>query len=122
MAIGRLNNLYQLWGILVLAGLGIGGIVVPASIITTIICPDVSFPRAIDHAWLELYMTDITKGPNCHHFRAHVVHPCRGWRHRLLHLLQCVHLQMGPTDGVLRWWHNGERARHHGCQADHRGN
>ncbi|TVY31110.1 Trichothecene efflux pump [Lachnellula hyalina] len=34
------TNLHQLWGILVLAGLGIGGIVVPASIITTIICPD----------------------------------------------------------------------------------
>ncbi|KAI9049824.1 hypothetical protein LZ554_005974 [Drepanopeziza brunnea f. sp. 'monogermtubi'] len=33
-------NLHQLWAILVLAGLGIGGIVVPASIITTIICPD----------------------------------------------------------------------------------
>jgi hypothetical protein len=33
-------NLHQLWGILILAGLGIGGIVVPASIITTIICPD----------------------------------------------------------------------------------
>jgi hypothetical protein len=33
-------NLRQLWGILVLSGLGIGGIVVPASIITTIICPD----------------------------------------------------------------------------------
>lgn len=28
------------WGLLVLGGLGIGGIVVPASIITTIICPD----------------------------------------------------------------------------------
>ena len=42
MAIGRTDNMYQLWGILVLAGLGIGGIVVPASIITTIICPDVS--------------------------------------------------------------------------------
>ena len=40
MAVGRTDNLYQLWGILVLAGLGIGGIVVPASIITTIICPD----------------------------------------------------------------------------------
>jgi hypothetical protein len=34
------DNLNQLWGLLVLAGLGIGGIVVPASIITTIICPD----------------------------------------------------------------------------------
>ena len=41
MAVARQDNLYQLWGILVLAGLGIGGIVVPASIITTIICPDV---------------------------------------------------------------------------------
>jgi hypothetical protein len=28
------------WGLLILGGLGIGGIVVPASIITTIICPD----------------------------------------------------------------------------------
>ena len=33
-------NLHTLWGLLILAGLGIGGIVVPASIITTIICPD----------------------------------------------------------------------------------
>lgn len=57
LAIGRVDNLHQLWGILVLAGLGIGGIVVPASIIcklffhpliksatltvtATIICPD----------------------------------------------------------------------------------
>lgn len=42
MSIGRLDNMYQMWGILILASLGIGGIVVPASIITTIICPDVS--------------------------------------------------------------------------------
>ncbi|KAB8075682.1 fungal trichothecene efflux pump [Aspergillus leporis] len=40
IAVARTDNLYQLWGILVVAGLGIGGIVVPASIITTIICPD----------------------------------------------------------------------------------
>ncbi len=40
ISIGTRDNLHQLWGILVLAGLGIGGIVVPASIITTIICPD----------------------------------------------------------------------------------
>lgn len=57
LAIARIDNLYQLWGLLVLAGLGIGGIVVPASIISkrlaarvqdcgadillaTIICPD----------------------------------------------------------------------------------
>ncbi|KAL1311225.1 hypothetical protein AAFC00_001416 [Neodothiora populina] len=40
ISIARVDNLHQLWGILVVAGLGIGGIVVPASIITTIICPD----------------------------------------------------------------------------------
>jgi MFS family permease len=33
LAAGRVDNLYQLWGLLVLAGVGIGGIVVPASII-----------------------------------------------------------------------------------------
>lgn len=40
IAVADIDNMAQLWGILVLAGLGIGGIVVPASIITTIICPD----------------------------------------------------------------------------------
>jgi len=40
LSIARVDNMHQLWGLLVLAGLGIGGIVVPASIITTIICPD----------------------------------------------------------------------------------
>ena len=33
-------NLDKMWGLLVLTGLGIGGIVVPASIMSTIICPD----------------------------------------------------------------------------------
>ena len=41
MASLTVDSLYRAWGLLVLAGLGIGGIVVPASIITTIICPDV---------------------------------------------------------------------------------
>ncbi len=36
----KADTLYRAWGLLILAGLGIGGIVVPASIITTIICPD----------------------------------------------------------------------------------
>jgi hypothetical protein len=36
----KVDTLYRAWGLLVLGGLGIGGIVVPASIITTIICPD----------------------------------------------------------------------------------
>lgn len=40
LAVARLDNLHVVYGILVVAGLGIGGIVVPASIITTIICPD----------------------------------------------------------------------------------
>jgi hypothetical protein len=40
LAAARLDNLKAVYGILVVAGLGIGGIVVPASIITTIICPD----------------------------------------------------------------------------------
>lgn len=34
LAVGRVDNLGTLWGLLVLAGLGIGGIVVPASIIS----------------------------------------------------------------------------------------
>ncbi|KAA6414292.1 MAG: MFS multidrug transporter [Lasallia pustulata] len=40
LAVARVDNLHQLYGLLVLAGLGIGGIVVPASIISTIITPD----------------------------------------------------------------------------------
>ena len=40
LACARVDNLHRLWGLLVIAGLGVGGIVVPASIITTIICPD----------------------------------------------------------------------------------
>jgi len=40
LAVGKVDNMHVMWGLLILAGLGIGGIVVPASIITTIICPD----------------------------------------------------------------------------------
>ncbi|EXJ84295.1 hypothetical protein A1O3_04962 [Capronia epimyces CBS 606.96] len=40
LAVANPHNIHQVYGILVVAGLGIGGIVVPASIITTIICPD----------------------------------------------------------------------------------
>ncbi|KAL4882699.1 major facilitator superfamily domain-containing protein [Aspergillus karnatakaensis] len=39
LAVADMDNINTLWGILVLAGLGIGGIVVPASIMITIICP-----------------------------------------------------------------------------------
>lgn len=40
MAVANTNNLYVVYGIVILAGIGVGGIVVPCSIITTIICPD----------------------------------------------------------------------------------
>ena len=40
LAVATLDNLNELYVILIIAGLGIGGIVVPASVITTIICPD----------------------------------------------------------------------------------
>ncbi|KAF2741182.1 putative MFS drug efflux pump [Polyplosphaeria fusca] len=40
LAVARRDNLHQLWGILIVGSLGIGGIVVPASIMTTIVCPD----------------------------------------------------------------------------------
>lgn len=40
MAVARTDNLSSLWIILIIGALGIGGIVVPASIMTTIICPD----------------------------------------------------------------------------------
>ena len=40
LACATVDNMNTLWGLLILGGLGIGGIVVPASIITTIICPD----------------------------------------------------------------------------------
>ena len=57
IAVADVNNLYQLWGILVLAGLGIGGIVVPASIITTIIC--VSYLSLLEQSY-----TNIFEGPD----------------------------------------------------------
>jgi hypothetical protein len=40
MACATRDNLSAVYGILCVAGFGIGGIVVPASIMTTIICPD----------------------------------------------------------------------------------
>lgn len=40
LAVATRDNLNTLWPLLILAGIGVGGIVVPASIITTIIVPD----------------------------------------------------------------------------------
>ena len=39
LAAARLDNIKSVYAILLFAGLGVGGIVVPASMITTIICP-----------------------------------------------------------------------------------
>lgn len=39
MALANRDNVHVVYGLLVIAGLGIGGILVPASIITTIVCP-----------------------------------------------------------------------------------
>jgi MFS family permease len=39
MALANPNNMGVIYVILVIAGLGIGGILIPASIITTIVCP-----------------------------------------------------------------------------------
>lgn len=50
MAVADTHNLNKLYGLLLLAALGIGGIVIPASIMTTIICPDVSAFLAIGPA------------------------------------------------------------------------
>jgi hypothetical protein len=40
MSLARPDNIGPVVVILIIAGLGIGGILVPASIITTIVCPD----------------------------------------------------------------------------------
>lgn len=48
LSIARVDNLHKLWGILIVAGLGIGGIVVPASIITSKSC-HLSLPPACAH-------------------------------------------------------------------------
>jgi hypothetical protein len=40
LVVAEVDNLHKLWGLLTHPGLGIGGIVVPASIMATIICPD----------------------------------------------------------------------------------
>lgn len=47
MAAARTDNLSSMWIVLTIGSLGIGGIVVPASIMSTIICPDVRIPPEI---------------------------------------------------------------------------
>lgn len=49
LAVADVNNLNQLWGLLVLAGLGVGGIVVPASIICELVLRDPAYQRVENH-------------------------------------------------------------------------
>jgi hypothetical protein len=88
LAIGRVDNLYQLWGLLVLAGLGIGGIVVPASIICE------SETTAPHIQVLADFRSDyhMPGRPHCNNSSAHTCYSCDRRVDRLLCLLQCVHM------------------------------
>lgn len=119
MAIADVNNLHKLWGILVVAGLGIGGIVVPASIITTIICPDVCnmpiFVFGHGNSNLNLYL-----GPHRHHLSPHSFNSCRRWQYRLHCLLQRIHQQIRSQLATLHWWCHGHPAQYYRRRPDHR--
>jgi hypothetical protein len=52
LAVADRDNLHMLWGLLVLAGLGIGGIVVPASIISELVSHLVSVLELISRSQL----------------------------------------------------------------------
>ena len=75
LAVARADNLYVLWGLLVLGGLGIGGIVVPASIITIIICPDVSRIILLPSRYILTWYL----GLDCNNWSAHLGHSSH-WR------------------------------------------
>ena len=118
MASLRADTLYRAWGLLVLAGLGIGGIVVPASIITTIICPDVrpTSPLAPQSPIIRLTKKP-NPGPHRHRRSPHPRHPRHRRLHRLHDLLQRLHLEIHPQRNLLRRRGHGTRARHHGPQS-----
>lgn len=40
MSVGRVDNLSTMYGLVVVASIGVGGVIVPCTVITTIICPD----------------------------------------------------------------------------------
>ena len=83
LSIARVDNLSQLWGVLVVAGLGIGGIVVPASIITSTVKHDLTSLRQV----LTVCSNHHARRPDRDYNRSHASNP-RDWRfHRLLRLL-----------------------------------
>ncbi len=100
MASLTVDSLYRAWGLLVLAGLGIGGIVVPASIITTIICPDVCLLKT--NSPKERLLTSML-GPYRNSGSTDTRYP-RYWRfHRLYNLLQCLRIQIYSQRHLLHW-------------------
>lgn len=87
LAIARRDNLWQLWGLLILAGLGIGGIVVPASIISK------SAPNLARNSLLTRSNSDdhLPRRSHRHHRRSDSRDSRHRRFHRLLRLLQCLH-------------------------------
>lgn len=88
LAIGRVDNLYQLWGLLVLAGLGIGGIVVPASII----CRLDRLPFSLEIIANRISNDHLPRRPDRDRGSSNSSHTSHWWLDRLLRLLQCLHL------------------------------
>lgn len=104
MASLTVDSLYRAWGLLVLAGLGIGGIVVPASIITTIICPDVCLLKT--NSPKERLLTAML-GPYRNSGSTDTRYP-RHWRlHWLYNLLQRLRLQIYSQRYLLHWGRYG---------------
>jgi hypothetical protein len=131
MAIADVNNLHQLYGLLVLGGLGTGGIVVPASIMTTIICPDVSFLLlqqifhysdivfsgrlriliSFTHYIITANRPSHFTGPHRHSCGSDTLHPCHWWLRRLHDLLQRLCQQICSQCRKVHWGCNGDETR-----------
>jgi len=105
LSIGRVDNLYQLWGLLVLAGLGIGGIVVPASIICEyhVALIDGQFANLTSHHHLP-------RRPHRNNRCSYPCHPRHWWFDRILRVLQRLHLQICSRRNPLHRRRNGDQA------------
>jgi hypothetical protein len=87
LAVGRVDNLATLWGLLVLAGLGIGGIVVPASIICK---SDIAPVNGLFADLISYY--HLPRRPHRNRRSSHSRHSCHWWFDWILCLLQRLHL------------------------------
>jgi hypothetical protein len=88
LAIGRADNLYQLWGLLALGGLSIGGIVVPASIICKFFGLSISAKRVANRCSNDHLSrrSDRKRGSSDLSYKSH------RWLNWLLRVLQCFYL------------------------------